>query len=184
MLLLLIQESLIGMLIVSVFFWSTSLSSAVLLIAIILGVVVYRPELEKKIISRDNLLEMTKGILKRPLAMVLIATIIAMRNQGVYPILAIISTISLVISLASVSFLIFKERRTIRENILAISITGASLISGWLFADFFASSFFSSKFFPSLWIFGISEGDLAGFLMVSVLSIWLFRMRHRLDKSR
>ena len=181
--LLLVQESLIGMLAVSMFFWSASLSSAVLLIAIVLGLLVYRPELENKIVSKDSLLEMVRGVLKRPLTMVLIVAIIVMRSPGAYSILAIISTICLVTSLASVSFLIFKELRRIRENVLAIFITVASIISGWLFPDFLSAPFFSGKFLPSFWIFGISEGDLVGFLMVSVLSIWLFRMRHRLDKN-
>lgn len=183
-LMILLQEVLIGFLVVSVlFFWDTSLSKGLLLFTILLGVIVYRPQFEKKIESTDALSRIVRGILKKPCTLILVTVILANQNRNLQSALGIISAYALVASVASISFLIFAKMREFRESLIAVSIAAAMLLSGWLFPSAFALPLFANIYFPSFWLFEIASGDLLAFLLVGVLSLWLFRLRHRFDRK-
>lgn len=183
-LMILLQEVLIGFLVVSVlFFWDTSLSKGLLLFTILLGVIVYRPQFEKKIESTDAFSRIVRGILKKPCTLILVTVILANQNRNLQSALGIISAYALVASVASISFLIFAKMREFRESLIAVSIAAAMLLSGWLFPSAFTLPLFANIYFPSFWLFEIASGDLLAFLLVGVLSLWLFRLRHRFDRK-
>jgi len=181
---ILLQEVFIGFLAVSVlFFWGPSLSKGLLPFTILLGVIVYRPQFERKIESTYALSRIVRGIVKKPCTLILATLILADQNRNLQSALGIISSYALIASIASISFLVFRKMRELRERLIAVSLAGAMLLSGWLFPTAFTLPFFANIYLPSFWLFEIASGDLFAFLLVGVLSLWLFRLRHRFDRK-
>lgn len=183
-LIILFQEVIIGFVAVSVlFFWDPSLSKGLLLFTILLGVIVYRPQFEKKIESMYALSRIVRGILRKPCTLILVTVILANQNRNLQSALGIISSYALIASVASISFLIFRKLREFRENLIAVSIAAVMLLLGWLFPSALTLPLFANSYLPSFWFFEIASGDLFAFLLVGVLSLWLFRLRHRFDRN-
>jgi len=181
---ILLQEILIGFVVVSVlFFWDPPLSKGLLLFTILLGVVVYRPQFEKKIESAYALSRIVRGILRKPCTLILVTVILANQNRNLQSALGIISSYALIASVASISFLIFRKLREFRESLVVVSIAAVMLLSGWLFPSVLTLTLFANIYLPSFWLFEIASGDLFAFMLVVVLSLWLFRIRHRFDRK-
>ncbi|RAM60943.1 hypothetical protein DS67_02600 [Mesotoga sp. SC_4PWA21] len=179
-----LHEILVGSIAISqLFFWEASLSAGLMPLSILMGIVVYRQEFEKNICSKDMLTDSAKGVLKKPSVLILLISLLICWNRSLFSILGFVSSMALVISLASFSFLPFRKLRRIEEKSVAVFIAATTLITGWVFPSILKSSLFTSGYLPSFWLLQIASGDLTAFLLVVVLSLWLIRIRYRFGKK-
>lgn len=168
--------------VMSFFLASSSYTGTVLFFSLIIGLLQLRSIVP--VDNPGNLRRTLPDIIKRPGTLLLIAlTSVSTGETWYFGILAALCMLSLVFSLAFVSFIFLKRNLVVLESSIVALLGTGLVVLGIIDRDFFGG-FFPGKYLPSGWIYSVAAGDLMAAILVMVLSVWLVRMRYRSQISR
>lgn len=166
----------------AIFLWSPSYSQLALSFALLAGIVQYR-SIKTKLSAANDAGGLLTGILKKPgTTLLIIATAISGGGTWPFQILAGLAGIFFSLSLACGSYLLIRKRHEAIGGTLTAVIAMALLIAWPLLKGKMNLGLFHSEFLPAGWIRAVAFGDLMAFVLITVLGVWLFRMRHRFEK--
>lgn len=164
-----------------IFFWQPVNAYPAVFICILAGLINSRSFMYKGFSVFMDIKNLFMSMLKRPGFLLLFAAGLAYpKDTWHFQLIAVVSAILLTLSLSSISFAVAKKRNELLEKILVSSILLTMIAILSLVSEIMILEVFANIFLPSGWLFAIASGDMLMFLLIAVLSLWLFRMRERL----